>query len=878
MRRLALVLFVFSLSALFHVGCRGPVPEENGVWFVHATDPHLFHESKKNWDDRIRLRQEELNQKSFEDLIRTLGSIPGTKSKPSFLVMTGDFGLDRFAAELQAQPVETQQPPLPVVPPPAENPQANETASGSEVLETATGSEVPSGPQRGPSFNAASAVEYLISTLGKSPVKEIYLVPGNNDVGDESPAGPQVRAMQRFWSRVQRGLAGTGVTLHDLTACYFEGGQPSSCSADIDGTSYRLIGFPSHSFKNGMDESRAPIQMEQLQALTSLVDQAARQGKQALILTHIPELDDPKAMADREFGLPERELAPDSPAWAETSAWNVRAAAFEKWKEAVESSAVVGVLAGHFHDSHKEVYRKPYDWSTPATDRADLRKLYLAPPLSVRYQDQSPIQARGFSLFQLTEQGPPQRTLYWYSRNQGIFEPEPMQVQLSTYTWPAAARWYWTVTGEAADLARAAVIAIAFLAAFLTILQLWEVPPAKTPLAGPAAQDPGSPAANGASTSGALQGNFAKTVIAGLGGMLALSFLKAVWDTPILDAEAYYILLFVTFFFGFLILYAILQSLIEALRSRLVTQYTVRPWRHREPPRREGESSGRRSIRLFRHWLSYWQSRAWHWLLSLRIFLLILFDTFFNVLRGRNQLQTVVFAKTIINLHRSIVRAADRIREEVEAVLLEALNELASGSVVDEDIRVSVSVLSQDEKTLFYVAREKGSLARGFDKRSVAWVSVYTGQARWWKQSYDAEVELFKNSGTDFPLLEGGVILLDEYYQRRPGSDYTAFIVLPVPWSHRDASDGVRKAGIQISFRNESHLAALFESIDDASGKPAYDGWEGLLRKDTREVPRVKDNQLRNVLLHSLEVLEELFADFNETVFDLYIRPEIRPQ
>lgn len=876
MRRLASVLFVFSLFALFHVGCRGPAPEEKGVSFVHATDPHLFHESKKNWDDRIRLRQEELNQKSFEDLIRTLGSIPGTKVEPSFLVMTGDFGLDRFSAELQAQPVETQQPPSPVVSPLAENPQANETASDSEELETATGSATSSGSQRGPSFNAASAVEYLISTLGKSPVKEIYLVPGNNDVDGESPAGPPVLAMQRFWSRVQRGLAGTGVTLHDLTACYFEGGQPSSCFADIDGTSYRLIGFPSHSFKDGVSESRPQVQMEQLQTLTSLVDQAARQGKQALILTHIPELDDPKAIADREFGLLQRKLAPDSPAWAETSAWDVRAVAFEKWKKAVESSAVVGVLAGHFHDSHKEVYRKPYDWSTPAADRADLRKLYLAPPLSVRYQDQSPIQARGFSLFQLAEQNPPRRTLYWYSRNRGTFEPEPMRVQPSSFTWPAAARWYWTVTGEAADLARAAVIAIAFLAAFLTILQLWEVPPAKTPLAGPAAQDSNPQAANGTNSSGALQGNFAKTVIAGLGGMLALSFLKAIWDTPILDAEAYYILLFVTFFFGFLILYAILQSLIEALRSRLVTQYTVRPWRHREPARREGESSTRRSIRLFRHWLTYWQSRTWHWLLSLRILLLILFDTFFNVLRGRNQLQTVVFAKTIINLHRSIIRAADRIREEVEAVLLEALKEV--GPVSDEDVRVSVSVLSQNEETLFYVAREKGSLARGFDKRSVAWVSVYTGQARWWKKSYDAEVELFKNSGTSFPLLEGGVILLDEYYQRRPGSDYAAFIVLPVPWSHRDASDGVRKAGIQISFRDESHLAALFESIDDASGNPAYDGWEGLLRKDTREAPRVEDNQLRNVLLHSLEVLEELFADFNETVFELYIRPEIRPQ
>lgn len=907
LRRQASVLLVSSVLLCLG-GCRGSAPEPE-VWFVQATDPHLFHESSTKLDEAVRLHQETLNQQGFEDLLHTLGALPGTRAEPRFLVITGNFGLDRFAAE------DT-------------------------------------------SAEAEAAVQYLVGTLSKSPVDTIYLLPGNNDVGGEEPAGPPVRRIQGLWSQVQKGLAGTGVTLHDLTACYFEGGLPSGCAADVEGTPYRLLGFPSHSFKDGVSEERARVQMEQLDTLASLVEQAERQGRRALILTHVPEMDDPNALALQVFQNVQRypqgeqpteegqkEPAPGLPDWARTSAWNMHGAAFEKWKEVVGSSTVAGVLAGHFHDSHKEIYRRPYDWPTRAAARADLGKLYLAPPLSVRFQDQSPVQARGFALFGLPAEGPPERTLYWFDWRTRTFEPEPAPLRLPSLTWPAAARWFWTVAGDATDLARAAVIAIAFLAAFLTIIQLWEVPPPKDPMAKPGAQEEGSASssASGGGSPSALQGNFGKTVLAGLGGMLALSFLESLWSMEGLNTTAYYVLLFVTFFFGLLLLYAIVQSLIEALRSRLVTQYPVRPWRGREPleekppadrnqlpggqpptadgqtllgtedeppskasgapvteaeTRQKVETSSARSAPRFGSWFHYWRTRTWHWVLSLRMVLLILFDTFFNVLRGRNQLQTAVFEAPIIALNWSIVKAADGIRREVEAVLRQALKNrqkpktsstAAQSSEQDlrdsqnppeEDIRVSVSVLSRDEENLFYVAREKGSLARGFDRRSVAWVSVYTGKPFWWKQSYFklSDVALLTNPRGGLPLLPEGPIALTEYYQKRAGSDYEAFIVLPMPWDQRGATDAVRRAGLQISFRKEDMMDSLFDELEDKkSGQPRYLQSHDILRDAKLGQPSVKNLQLRTVIFHSLGILEELFSAFDETIFELHILPKIRP-
>lgn len=900
--RPALAALIAFLALVPLAGCRRTAPEGE-VWFVQVTDPHVFlADNPKNPNDgEVRPYQEKLNQEAFSQLFTSLDNLPGGDPKPAFLVVSGDFGLDRFFARTS---------------PPAAAPPPQQATGGAAAAETSSPEATPTptptptpaptpppSPETAASANVDSAVSYLVGILGKSPVKKIYLVPGNNDVAQEEPVGEEVEKARAFWNRVRQGLAGTGVTLHDLTSCYFEEG--ADCHADVTGTPYRLIGFPSHSFKNkdGVTKAREEAQQAQLEKLDGLVAQAG-QDKRLLIVTHIPELDDPYTLAQnemargREVAKPEERAkwSVDRPDWAVSSAWNVRGAAFDKWRKIVGSRAVAGVLAGHFHDSHKEIYRPPYDWATPSAQRASLEKLYLAPPLSMRLQDTSPIQARGFAFFRLKGGDDPERVLFWYDRKSKRFEreepdrrgrPEPD----TSFGWRIGdtARQYWRMATEPMDLARAAVIAIAFLAAFLTIVELWEIPPPKTPLASGASQ-PATTATTTTTTTtastttttrdfSAFQSNFVKTVLAGLGGMLALTFLDSLWNSEGMNARAYYVVLFVTFFFLMLLLYAVIQALIEALRSRILTQHPVRAWRPSVPRRGgSGGASGGRggagSWREARFRLSYWRLRIWDWVLSLRAFFLIFFDTFSNVLRGRNQLRTVVFEKAIVDLHWGIVRAAERIREEIERAILQAMN----GKAMDEDVRVSVSMLSEDESVLFYVAREQGSLGRGFDKRSVAWVAVYTDTALWWEKDYPLDTELLDNTSGGYPLLPAEKIRLGAYYQTRAGQDYAGFIILPVPWAKRATSDTYRKAGIQISFRSKEMMDALFRLPEDADGTPLYSLWTSLLddREPAPECPWLPDDQLRNVLRHSLLILEDLLTPFNETVFDMYVRPQLR--
>jgi hypothetical protein len=859
----ALLLTAALLSC---VACRGRVeqPEEAGraVWFVHATDPHLFSNIKE--DPEVRSHQERLNQAAFSDLIHGLSAVPGLEAKPSFLLVTGDLGLDRFG---------------PVVPPPA-------SAVAPQVMKPADRQVVTSADQPAPAgvtpAERDSAVSLLAEQLKASPVKDIYFVLGNNDVANEAVSGPALDAAATFLSDVQKRIAPSGVVLHDLTSCYRDKAHlPSGCSFDIPETDFRLIGFSSYSFKNdGANYGANQAEQEaEVQQLAAMVHQAETQGKKVLIVTHIAEIDDPFPLGQSRFlgSSPKKSQRPD---WAIFSPWNVSPAVYQTWKEIVDSGAVAGVLAGHFHDSHKELYYRPYRWATTPRERADVRKLFLAPPLAVRLQDTSPIQARGYALFRLAGDEV-RRNFYWYDPEGKAFKPDaplPKSRPVSSNPFSSAVSWLWEVVLVAKDLSRAVVIAIAFLAAFLTAVQLWEVPPARSRLAAPAAaaEAPTTTTTTTTSTGVAttstgvastLTSNFAKTVLAGLGGMLALDFLGAIWNLQDINAKAYYVLMFVVFFFFLLLLYAFFQSLIESLRSRIATR--------RQPPpptpgfaRRHG---GRHSAGPLWGWTGYWRNRIWRWLLSLRSFGLIFLDTFFNVLRGRNQLRTKIFEDTIIDLHRSIVRAADRIRAEVDAAVVDALKG-KDVSTVASDVRVSVTILSEDESTLYYISRERGSLAVPFDKHSVAWISAYTGEARWFKKSYLEKkdtITLLDNSAKDFPSLPAIKLPLGSFFQNRPAPDYEAFVVLPVPLLQRSAGEGYRRGAIHISLRKEDYLEKLWSS-PEVEGDPVYDQrWRQFYEN-------IQDKRLGAVLHESLEVLGELLRSFNDAVFEDYILPDIQ--
>ena len=377
--------------------CDAPKRE---LYLVQVAGLHLFEEPGKRLGKDARQHQENLNREAFSALLEAMRR-PGLDVEPQFLVLTGDFGID---------PTWTT---------------GSEQRGGDNGPVQGRGTTTEEGGQK---HRRAGQVNLLASLFRASPVKDIYLVPGNNDMRDELASDEELDYAIRFFEDVQKKLEGSGVVLHNLVACYFGENAPlSGCYADVPGTSFRLVGFPSYSFKNRTEKNykdNRERQERQVEKFRSLITRAEAQSKKVLVLSHTAEVDDPYTLARERF----LRIEPDPhgnqrrPRW---SSWNVSARVFEQWKDIIDSDAVVGVMAGHFHDSHKEFYYPPYSWSTTSLDRPDPNKLFLAPPLAVKLQDASPIQARGFSLIRLSDDELT-RWLYWYDAASRTFTADPL--------------------------------------------------------------------------------------------------------------------------------------------------------------------------------------------------------------------------------------------------------------------------------------------------------------------------------------------------------------------------------------------------------------------------------------------------------------------
>jgi len=72
-------------------------------------------------------------------------------------------------------------------------------------------------------------------------------------------------------------------------------------------------------------------------------------------------------------------------------------------------------------------------------------------------------------------------------------------------------------------------------------------------------------------------------------------------------------------------------------------------------------------------WFAYWFLRCMHWVFSLRTPLLTFFDTFINLIQGKNETIMRAFADTIIDEQRNMVRVAHAIRRQVHNVILKTL-------------------------------------------------------------------------------------------------------------------------------------------------------------------------------------------------------------
>lgn len=487
--------------------------------------------------------------------------------------------------------------------------------------------------------------------------------------------------------------------------------------------------------------------------------------------------------------------------------------------------------------------------------------------------------------------------------------------------------WMATLSNHPALLAQAALVSLAFLLALLTVIATWEIPPAKTLPSRPqpskdekggAEPNASEPTDGGGSLPAIFQSNFAKTVLSGLGGLVAISLVdESFWRGAGVVSRPHYLFLFITFFLAILLSSALFQGIVEALRSRVVLT--------RRPLARNRTADG---------FFLYWGRRAWKWALSWRSGGLIFLDTVFNVVQGRNQLQTAGFGKAILNLHLSQVWAADRIRKEVDDAVLRTLwkpevaarwRELGADPPEDEDIRASISVLSEDGLSVSYLSREEGSLGKPFGQHSIAWVSIVGGEARWlrksptrqeepWNEIYKDDATLFKNDDRRLP--GDRELKLKPYLEGRKAQDYEGFIVLPVPWNLRGDEQDRQRAGLHVSFRDGRYMDALWDHLE-AEGRPNYDDWRGLLdchapgrnggnepavrplglletllseaerlaaadKPATETHPRngsrllIRDPELAAVLRESVDVLGELLRFFNPRIYEEQLLPQLK--
>lgn len=853
------------LGCLLASSCsrQSQVHEARGIWFVHATDPHRYlWEGLSDSDKKTAAFQESHAGDPLKALFQWAPSVPGTSEPPAFILITGDFGVD-----------------------PCLIPNADTENKKDRTLEDCVNH-----------FDAKKRDERLAEftdLFAASSVRNIYFVAGNNDLPFETADESGITYFNQFFKDVQDKLTAKNpnVRLHNMSGCQgSKGGAIAECTADIPETDYRMIGFPSYSFKNkeAGHEKNPDLQTAQFAAFRSLVDQAARESKKVLVVMHTPEIDDPFVLAqDRYDGIePAKSIdtSSDNPR-SIYSAWNVQKSLLEDWNKVLASDSVVGVLAGHLHDGHKEIYRQPYSWSTQKDYQLGFRKLFLAPPLSVKNQDGSPIQARGFSAVFLSKDGVRNR-LYWYDSLTSTFKPDPIfdaveGREQSHRLWSARGpRWLkrlWQLGEPTLPLERSATLLIALLTAFLTVVALWQIPPSDDPMLKKPANGDSKP--QDSKEPSPFTTRFGATVLAGLGGLVLDQVAKTLGggSTPNANDKWYYIVCFISFFFVLLIFLNLLRAFAEALRSRVAVIHY--PLARQGRPGRSGPDGFFRGLvqawQALMDWDSYWWLREVHWVFSLRVPLLTFFDTFISLIQGKNQTTTRAFSDEVIDQQRNVVRVASVIRKRLHSQIQELLIRLplAAGQKSAGDVRVNISVLSADQTNVFYISRSSGSPTLPFPKISVAWVSVFTGRARWYKSSYrGTNVLLFDNSRktiADAP----DQLRLDDYYQQRD-DDYEAFIVIPVPQPHRAYGSKYVKGAIHVSFQ----LSADFDKISIApqplAPVPPVTGPSRYAEPEHVLDDWCPDPHLQASLQDAVAVLGELLRGFNEVIYRSYIQPD----
>jgi hypothetical protein len=377
-----LLICAIVLSAM--ASGQSKVAPDQTIRFAQLTDAHIFDDGwKETPAGAMRIAADD--REALAWAISEINHLTASGEPLDFVVFTGDLGL---------QNVEMPK-------------ECNATAVHFEPGQ--------------PPVRFDSAVQELANELNGLTVRVLYFVPGNNDLIDE-----QITDASRFTcfvSALQKKLKAepSPITLAAL--------DPNGAFS-LKGINF--TGLDTSSFKKasnydpacssvptGRKGTPAPIKscpQLQMDALRRYV--APNASAPLVIFTHVPDLNDP---------------------YSKHPTWDLPTNLRKQWEDEACRPNVIGIFAGHFHDSNSAYYGSPVGSELLATSKCVAAKTWVTPPLAVKNQVDKNPQARGFLLATITPVQPVQTRVLWFAPGDHISPPaRPTEQSDKSMLWVAA--------------------------------------------------------------------------------------------------------------------------------------------------------------------------------------------------------------------------------------------------------------------------------------------------------------------------------------------------------------------------------------------------------------------------------------------------------
>lgn len=390
------------------------------ITFAQITDAHLFDAGKRRHGPGIF--EEALdNRAALHWAILEINRIEAGGRHIDFVVFTGDWGLENVKV---SAPTAEQR--------------------GLKMPQCPAASPSDEGPV--PAVDVKAAAKEVADEFRALVVNKVFLVPGNNDVCNEDPR--DLYRYVEFVADVQQELPGRVI---DLTHLQLNAGHTAVTAKPIPDVvrGFSLLGLNSASFKTkdnlknvkDTEPGHPHYEMQQLEA-------TVKQPGSYLIFTHIPDLKDPAAQPAKPApgsaattsaappttggnakpaASPSSPPVPQSSTDAKKSAWALeeKGQDIQAWERIAKKSNVLGIFAGHFHSSDRNIYGYASEKSSLAVRPDVAGKTWVAPPLAIKFQFEKPEKigatdnpltrtARGFLLATVTSSGAATATVNWY--------------------------------------------------------------------------------------------------------------------------------------------------------------------------------------------------------------------------------------------------------------------------------------------------------------------------------------------------------------------------------------------------------------------------------------------------------------------------------